>query len=374
MDLDADFRRRLALAVVVGVLLVLVGYALLSFVAVLVFAVFLYYAVRPIFRFLERLPLGRRLRAALSIGLFGLPFLVLTAYAVAIIALQLRAFLDGDLADQIVAELNIGQFDLDELETLVTGDQAQLEPDVVLDTLLGAVSFAGSVFVQLLLIVAGAYYMLVDGPRLVNWFVDTYDESGTLREYVEETDPELSVALFGNIVNVFAAAILSIVVFFAFNLFVPETIAIPFPALLGALAGIGSLIPVVGIKLVFVPLTVGLGARAWLAGEPDLLLPVAVLFVVSAIVLDFIPDMIIRAQVSSDDTHTGLLLVAYIIGPSVFGFYGLFLAPILLICTTNAMTVLLPYVVSGETRAGTQTSLDTFGDDADGTGSDTGDG
>jgi len=360
MDLDADFRRRLTIGLAVGVLLLVVAYVLTSFVAVAVFSVFLYYAVRPIFRFLERLGLGRRIRAGLSIILFGLPLVVLIAYAVAIVALELEDFLEGDTADRVVEELNIGGFDLTELERLVAGEEAQIDPDIVLDAVLGATSIASSVFVQLLLIVTATYYMLVDGPRFVTWLLDTYDESGILGRYVVETDPELSLALFGNIVNVFVTAIISITTYYGYNLLVPGTIEIPFPALLGAVAGIGSLIPVVGIKLVYVPLTIGLGVNAWLAGEPGLLGPVAVLFIASAFVGDFVPDIIIRAQVSSDDTHSGLLLIAYVVGPSVFGFYGLFLAPILLICTTNAVTVLLPYVLTG--REPGQMTLDAFED------------
>jgi predicted PurR-regulated permease PerM len=362
MQFDAAVRRRLTMGLVVGALLLVVGYVLTAFVAVAVFSVFLYYAVRPIFRFLERFGLGRRIRAGLSIVLFGLPLIVLIAYAVAVVAIELQSFLEGGLADRVVNELNIGDFDLNELERLVAGEEAQIDPDIVLDAVLGATSLAGSVFVQLLLVVTVTYYMLVDGPRFITWLLDTYDESGILGRYVVETDPELSLALFGNIVNVFVTAIISIVTYYLYNLFVPGVIDIPFPALLGAVAGIGSLIPVVGIKLVYVPLTIGLGANAWLAGEPGLLGPVAVLFVVSAFVGDFVPDIIIRAQVSSDDTHSGLLLIAYVVGPSVFGFYGLFLAPILLICMTNAMTVLLPYVVSGQATEPAQTTLDAFDD------------
>jgi predicted PurR-regulated permease PerM len=360
MNIDADFRRRLAFGLVVAALLVVVAYVVRVFVAVAVFSVFLYYAVRPIFRFLDRFDLGRKTRATLSILLFGLPFVILIGYAVAVVALEVQSFLDGETADRVANELNIGNLDLNELEQLLTSDANQLNPDLVVDTVLDATSIAGSVFVQLLLIVTITYYMLADGPRLMDWLFETYDETGILREYATETDSELSMALFGNIVNVFVAAIITIVTYYGFNLFVPDIIDIPFPALLGAIAGIGSLIPVVGIKLVYIPLTIGLGGRAWLAGEPELLAPIAVLFVVSAFFGDFVPDIIIRAQVSSDDTHSGLLVIAYVVGPSVFGFYGLFLAPIVLICMTNAVTVLLPYVLSGSAAEPGQTTLDEF--------------
>jgi predicted PurR-regulated permease PerM len=366
MPIDPELRRRIAIATVAGALFLVVGYALLAFIAVWVFSVFLYYAVRPIFRFLTRFGLGRRTRAVVSITLFGLPFLVLIGYTATVVALELRRFLDGGTADRVIAELNLSGLDLNELEQVLTGQVSQIDVDLVFDTLVGATGILGSLFVQLLLILTATYYLLVDGPRLVSWLVETYDESGTLRRYVRAVDPELSLALFGNIVNVFVAAILSIVTFYAYNALVPALVEVPFPALAGALSGIGSLIPVIGIKLVYVPVTIGLAARAWMASQPELLLPVAALALVSAVLIDFIPDIVIRAQVSSDETHSGLLVIAYIVGPSVFGFYGLFLAPIVLICLTNAVTVLLPYIVSGADPPSTQTTLDRFeGDPSD---------
>jgi len=358
--MNGDLRRRLALGAGIGALFLVVGYAMLSFAAVLVFAVFLYYAVRPIFRFLARLRLGRRLRAVLSLVLFGVPFLVLLAYAVAIVAAEIQSLLDTDTADRIVNELNIASLDLDQAQSLATGEGIDASLDTVADGLLSAAGTVGSLFVQLLLILLVTYYLLVDGPRVTAWLLDTYDDSGAGRRYLAAVDDELGIALFGNIVNVFATAIIAIGVFLLYNLLAPSVVAVPYPGLLGALAGIGSLIPVIGIKLVYVPLTTGLAGAAWVADEPELLPAVGVLFVVSAVVIDFIPDFLIRALISSEDTHTGLLIIAYIVGPSVFGFYGLFLAPILLVCLTNAVTVLLPYVVSGETAERAQSRLDQY--------------
>jgi predicted PurR-regulated permease PerM len=260
----------------------------------------------------------------------------------------------------VTSELNIGGFDLEALETAITSDSSDVPVDSLLDTALGAIGTVGGAFVQLLLVLIITYYLLVDGPRLAAWLLETYDESNVARRYGRAVDDELSIALFGNIVNVFVTAIIAIAVFLVYNTVVASTVAVPYPGLMGALVGIGSLIPVIGIKLVYVPLTVGLAANAWLADEPELLGPVAVLFVVSAVVLDFIPDFGVRALMSSEETHTGLLVIAYIIGPTVFGFYGLFLAPILLICTTNAVTILLPYVVSGEPPGTTQATLNRF--------------
>ena len=358
--MNRESRRRLALGGGVSLLFLLVGYVLLSFVTVVVFSVFLYYAVRPIFGFLARFGLGRRTRAVLALALFGIPFLVMIAYAVAIVAVEAQSFLDDEVSGRVADELNIGGFDLDSLESSITGNQSEIPVDSIVDSAIGAAGAVGGAFVQLLLVIIITYYLLVDGPRLVSWLLDTYDDSGVGTRYANAVDDELSTALFGNIVNVFVTAIAGIAVFLLYNTLVESTIAVPHPGLLGALVGVGSLIPVIGIKLVYVPLTIGLGANAWLTDQPELLGPVAVLFVVSAVALDFIPDFVIRALVSSDATHTGLLVIGYIIGPTLFGFYGLFLAPILLICTTNAVKILMPYIISGESASRLQTTLDQF--------------
>lgn len=370
--MEPEYRRRLIVGVAMLALFLLVAYAVLAFIAVLVLTIFLYYAVRPIFKFLRRFGLRQRVRAALSLVLFGIPFLVLIAYTVAILAIELQNFLrEFDAApEQITSELNIAGLDLEALEQLISQQGSEIDPGLIVDTALGAVGFAGALFVQLLLIVLGTYYLLVDGPRLREYLLSQYDKSGIGATYLREVDHELSLALFGNIVNVFITAIVGITTFYAFNILTPAAANIPFPAVLGALAGIGSLIPVIGIKLVYVPLCGGLAINAWLTGQPELLLPIAILFVVSGVFVDFIPDLVIRAQVSSDNTHTGLLLIAYVVGPAVFGFYGLFLAPIVLVCATNAVTVLLPYVLSGpadgQTTLDSFASTDTSGHDAEG--------
>jgi predicted PurR-regulated permease PerM len=365
MEFDRDVARRVAVGLGLLALLALTAYVVAAFVASVVFAVFLYYAVRPIFRFLDRFPLGRRLRATAALLLFGLPFLVLIAYTVAIIAVELRSFLEatgllGSAINRLTEELNIAELDLEEIETLVTETDSVPSADLVVDSLLTASSAVGGAFLQLFIVVGATYYMLVGGPRTVEWFLETFDDSGVFRRYFREVDSELSQTLFGNIVNIFVTAIIAGLTFYGFNLLVPSVIEIPYPTLAGVLVGVGTLIPVIGIKLVYVPVVVGIGARAWMAGQPELLIPVAGLLVVSAVVLDFIPDVFARARFSGDRTHNGLLMLAYIMGPTLFGFYGLFLAPILLISTAEGVRILLPYVLSGDATAPEQATLSAY--------------
>ena len=367
MEINRDGERRAVIGLAILALLFVVAYAVVAFIAPIVFAVFLYYAVRPIFCFLDRFGLPRSLRAVLSLVLFGVPFLVLLTYTVAVTAAELESFLQSrglleSARARIVEELNVAELDAAELETLLSETESLPSVDVLLDVTVTATSAVGSTFFQGVIIVAAVYYMLVDGPPFVDWFLDTFDDDGVLRRYVVEVDSELSETMFGNIATIFVTGIMAILTFYGFNLLVPSTIEVPYPALVGSLVGVATLIPVVGIKLVYVPIVFGLGARAWVAGTPDLLLPVGVLLVVSAVFLDFIPDIFARAQFSGDRTHNGLLILAYLMGPALFGFYGLFLAPIVLIATAEAIQILLPYVVSGTSARPEQTTLGEFPD------------
>ncbi len=374
MEYDRELGRRLLVGGFVVALLGVAAYIALAFLAVVVFAVFLYYAVRPIYRNLARFDLPRRLRAILALVLFGVPFAVLLVYTVAIIIVEAQTILETyDVQDQfletIITEGDLTGLDTDELRELLAEAGTQASLGLVIVSLGSVVDILSGFLVQFLITLVLTYYMLIDGPRFVSWLLETFDESGVARAYVRAVDPELSMTLFGNIVNVFVTAIVGVVTFYSYNAVAPAVVEVPFPALVGALAGIGSLIPVVGIKLVYIPVVIGLTATAWFQGDLSLLVPVAVLLVVSAVVVDFIPDFFIRAHISGDQTHTGLLLVAYIVGPAVFGLYGLFLAPIVLILVINAVSILLPYALSGSSPETRQRTLEEF--TAEGTSDDT---
>lgn len=355
MEHDREFGRRLGIGLLVLGLFLVVAYVVGAFIDVVVFAIFLYYSIRPIHRFLQRFGLPRRLRAALSIVLFGVPFVILIGYTLAIIVIEAQSFVQAyDLQTQLLNQVDteaITGIERSQLQSALTGGGAVAGASQPLGTVaagvLGAVSIVSSLLVQLLIMLVLTYYMLVDGPRLKEWILGTFDNAGIVRQYVKEADPELSMTLFGNIVNVFATAIVAVITYFTYNFFAPAVVAVPYPGLIGALAGIGSLIPVVGIKLVYIPVAIVLGANALVAGGTASLLYLGIFLVVSGILVDFIPDFFIRALISGEKTHTGMLLVSYIVGPIVFGFYGLFLLPILLILFINAVQILLPYVLYG---------------------------
>ena len=71
----------------------------------------------------------------------------------------------------------------------------------------------------------------------------------------------------------------------------------------------------------YVPVVVYLAAMAWMEGRGWAF--VGLFAGVSFVVVDVIPDLVVRLYVSGGGLHTGSLMFAYILGPLLFGWYGL---------------------------------------------------
>ncbi|MDY6765006.1 MAG: AI-2E family transporter [Halobacteria archaeon] len=371
MEYTKDLRRRLVYGLVGLVLLLVVLYILNAFIATITFAVFLYYSTRPIYKRLRRYDMPRQIRAMLTIFLFALPFMLLLMYTVILVVTEILNFVgqNSDLINQYILNYvdqktleAIYNFSIDDLRELnfqqiremlegIFGSSniQQLILDAW-DRLSGLLSLFFAVLFQVFIMLAITYYMLTDGRRLKEWFLRNFDETGILRRYARVVDSELSDILFGNILNLFLTSIIGIIVYHIYNFFAPPVVEVPFPALVGALTGIGSLIPIVGMKVVYYPVAIIMALSAVISGQITALAYVVVFVLVSSVVVDLIPDFVLRPYVSGKTTHMGLLMFAYIFGPLVFGFYGIFLAPILLVLTINFVRIILPYILEGEEK------------------------
>jgi predicted PurR-regulated permease PerM len=129
-------------------------------------------------------------------------------------------------------------------------------------------------------------------------------------------------------------------------------VEVPYPTLAGALTGIASLVPVVGMKIVYLPLAGFAAVPSLVANEPSGLVYVGGFLVVAVVVVDTIPDLILRPLLSGKTTHVGLLMLAYTLGPVVLGFYGLFFAPILLVVGLTFANTALPRLLGVESEEG----------------------
>ena len=115
--------------------------------------------------------------------------------------------------------------------------------------------------------------------------------------------------------------------------------------MLGILAGVASLIPIVGMKIIYVPTTLYLLLQGILSGGPNSLLLPIVFLIVSFLIVDCIPDLVIRPYISGKNLHTGVIMFSYIFGPLMFGWYGIFLGPMIAILIFHFGGTILPNIM-----------------------------
>ncbi len=352
---------------------VVVAYMAYRFIAAITVAVFVYYSSRRFHKGLVRLRLPRRTRAVLTLSVLGVPLVLLISYTVVLLVVELRTFL-ANLEEYPMFDVLPGSHSwiesLGEVPELTFQGLLAAHQDGALDPFIDfAVEHAGflsSVVVgfllNLLIVTVVAYYLLLDGGRVRGWLL-RFDDDAIVREYLEAADEELEAVLFGNLLNVIIISVVAIVVYMGYNVAAPPLAEVPYPALAGALTGIASLIPVLGMKIVYVPLAVAAALPVLASGDTSALVYIAGFVVVVVVLVDTIPDLLLRPYLSGKRTHVGLLMLAYIFGPIVFGFYGLFLAPIILVLGLTFADTALPRLLGVQPEPGLppdQRRLDEF--------------
>jgi predicted PurR-regulated permease PerM len=341
--------KRFAVALFGLAVALIVGYLAVRFVAALTVAVFLYYATRRYYKFLGRLRLPARIRAVVVLASLAVPLILLISYTVVLLIVEARRFIEQYGVIDVVSK----RFDwfggVDQLPELTIQGFYGAYQSGQLD---GFLTFAennatfltelvSGFFLNLFIVVIVLYYLLVDGHRIREWLL-RFDDDAIIREYLEAVDEELEAVLFGNLLNVIATSLIAIAVYHGYNAWAPAPANIPYPALAGALTGIASLIPVVGMKIVYLPLTLIAAAGIVLGANNGFLIYIVIFLILTVVVVDTIPDIILRPLLSGETTHVGLLMLAYTLGPVVLGFYGLFFAPIVLVVALTFADTALP--------------------------------
>lgn len=354
-DFEYDFdRSRTAWWAVIAVLGVLVLYVVYSFIGTFVLGLFVYYATRPLYRRFQPRVSSPTLAAIGTLLAFAFPLLVLIGYTLTVGLNELNSLAGGGFGqftalispyiDTSAALSNPQQL----LGTLSA--QSGIDTSSIVDILGSVRAYLGLVttgLIQMFVVLALAFYLLRDDKQLAEWFQSIVGEQGAAAAYATAVDRDLNTVYFGNILTAFVIAIVAAVAYNALAFIAPNGLGIPSPTLLGLLTGVGSLIPVVGMKLVYGPVAVYLGINAIL-DDPSLLWFPIVLGLVAFVIIDTIPELLLRPYLSGRDLHVGMVMVAYILGPLVFGWYGLFLAPLLLVLVVQAGVLVLPDLARGE--------------------------
>jgi len=326
-----------------------------SFVGTLVFGLFIYYATRPIYRQLRRALDSPSLAAAVSLFALVLPALALIGYALTIVLQELDRYASQTDIDLDRFGIDPNEFEgIADPETLLRDGLEGMLSTTTLSDMLGSVESAfgtaavlGIAAIHLFVMLALAFYLLREDHRLARWFFHRFgDDRGVVETFFGAVDRDFNSIFFGNILNAILTGTIGVISYSILNVFAPDGISIPAAALVGLLAGIASLIPVVGMKLVYIPVAVGLLVQSILTATPGGVAFVIAFAVISFVVVDTIPDLVLRPYVSGRSLHVGALMLAYTLGPLLFGWYGIFLMPMLLVFVVHFARVVLPELLS----------------------------
>ena len=359
---DAGFdRARLALwLLTVVVLLALVIFAW-DFAGTLILGLFVYYVTRPVFDRIHGRVHNRTLAVATSLVLVALPVLVMVGWTVVVAVQALSGLLEPGTQAQVEAIVGpyldtalAGEDPAETLRTLLMDPIGFLQTDLgnlaagALSGLLASLGAIAGAGFQAFIVLVITFYLLRDDYRLAAWARGTFAREGSVVEtYLVVVDRELQTVFFGNILNALVTGLIAVVTYFVLNTFAPPVVRIPQPALVGLLVGAASLVPAIGIKLVTWPLGAYLLLRSAVLDPETLWFP-AVFFLVSFVVVDYIPDQLLRPYVSGRTLHVGAVMLAYLFGPILFGWYGIFLGPFLLVLLFEFGRIVLPWLVDAD--------------------------
>jgi len=370
-------RQRLVLWLVALALIALLAFVAWQFVGTLVLGLFVYYAMRPLHRRVHDHVGSRTGAAALTVVLVALPALVffswITVLAIRELLKLLRSEAIADYLTDVQAYVDVATI-FDDVDALLGGlVDGSIAPGELqfgglatgaLETLGAALTFLGTAGLHAFIVLVIAFYLLRDDYRVAAWSRETFVEpDGVLDRFFDRVDYNLEKIFFGNILNALVTGTIGAVVYNLLNLVAPGAVAIPVPTLLGVLTGIGSLVPVVGMKIVWIPVAVLLFATSLFVDPGTVWFP-ALFALVSVVLVDTIPDLVLRPFVSGRGIHIGAVMLAYILGPLLFGWYGIFLGPLLLVVVIEFGRIVFPWLVEPTANLDAGADVDTDPDTA----------
>lgn len=332
--------------------ILLLAYMIKPFIDVIVYGLFIYYILRPLFGLINNRIDSRQWSAGLSILILVLPLAFLVFYTAGVASSGLTILVDrlndpvGERIDNTLTVIS------DSIKGLGWSDLSKIvQENQDLGKFLFSLSKStlGIVF-KVLLVFAVAFYMLKYGSDARKWFLSTINTEGERRlteSFISRVDADLYHVFFGNILVALVTAALGALVFSAIDLFSPaKEMVIPYPILLGVLCGIANLIPIVGMKIVWIPLVFYMVFNAYFNG----MLLAQIWFLAASIIgiyviIDWFPDMVLRPYLSgSKRVKMGLLFFTYIAGGAVFGFSGIIIGPLIVVVTINFFRTVLPEI------------------------------
>lgn len=327
--------------ILVGVLITLLAaYVLYSFFGALVVGLFLYYATRPVYRRLDDWFDHPDVNAAGTLVLVGLPFLLVLGYATVVGAREVDQFLRAANLDRLRSVIQ------PYLHVVSPGGEYGII-GFLRNSVSRVTGITAAVFtwmLRLFVIVTFSFYLLRDDHKLASWFRRTFGEYPAAVAFVDDVDGDLTTIYTGNLITIGVTALIAVAVFYGLDAVAPDGTGIGFPVLLGLVVGAATLVPAVGMKLVYFPYAGYLLWQAQTTEAVPLWFPVA-FFVVTLVAVDSVPDFVIRSYVSKGELNMGLMLLTYVLGAVAFGWYGVFFGPVVLVFFVNFARDIFPELV-----------------------------
>lgn len=358
-------RSRLGWWVLTGSLAGVVAFTAYSLVGTFVFGLFLYYGMRPMDHRIEDVVESSDAAALLTVLLTALPFFLVGGYLVVMALGELLPHLRA-YREFLAPYLDTRALFTHPLTTIVdiVRDPSKQAIENLFPVVLGYLGELANVLKHFFVAVLFAFYLLRDDHHIAAWFRQLVNgtEGSAAYGYATAVDRDLEAVYFSNVLLVALVAGLAVVVYHGYNYLAPAAVSIPFPTVLALLTGLTSLIPLVVGKVVYVPLVGYLGWAATQTQETLLAFPLALL-AVCFVVLDFVPMTFLLPEIAGRTTHVGLMMFGYIVGGVVFGWYGLFLGPLVIVLTIQVVRIALRELLYGEPVSPAVRSAPAIGSD-----------
>ncbi|MFC4548705.1 MULTISPECIES: AI-2E family transporter [Halorussus] len=326
------------------------AFVLWAFVGTVVLGIFIYYGMRPVYRRLRGV-FSSDVAADVTVLLVSLPVFALVGYTAFVGLQELSQFTGAPLSS--FARFVPGTPEqatalAEDLQKALGPQPTQTPREKMLSTAVSIGSAVATGLAHFVLSMLLAFVLLREDHRIAAWFRDQFGAKGSAAHaYAMAVDDDLREVYVGNVLTVFVVTGLGVVVYNGLNVLAPvASDGVPVPTLLALLTGVATLIPLVVGKVVYVPVGAYMAYQAVNGGGP-VWFPL-VFFAVCFLLLDLLPVAVLRPYIAGRNVHGGLMVFAYVGGTMLFGWYGLFLGPLLVVVAVHLARIVVPELVHGE--------------------------
>jgi predicted PurR-regulated permease PerM len=358
----------------IGLLALLAGYIAYSFVGLLALGVFGYYATRPIYDEVDEYVDSDSMVAWATVLIVLVPIFLLALYTTFQAFTQVQQFLaTGSDLPGIASNLPTDVIPGDQRRavTSLLQDPQQLVSNprdtvgTLIQTGLTVLSAVVGTLLFLALAVTLSYFLLKNDEEIGAGLEELFGGRDTSAyAYARAVDEDLESVFFGDLLFVIAMTVIAAVVYSGTNVLAPSPLQVPQVFALAFFTGVASLIPIVVGKVVYLPVV---GFLAWQAvtSSGNQLPFVGGALVVYFLTLDILPQTFLQPYLSGRELDMMLLMFAYLLGPVLFGWYGFFLLPIILVVMLEAVRIPLPELLHGEPLTQSPSLADSVGSTPD---------